>query len=193
MMKTEELKLRIKNSRILIVAIPVMVLLAAAAVYEYGYLGVQGEVSTIRDAEAVKSKTLEKYVALIAQRPEFEKKLAQLKDQRKADDRKIIEAQTPSLAAATLQNSVKALITGKSGTISSERVEKPEALGQFRLISVSIDAVLPDAKALADVLYAIETQTPYLIVKELDARVRNINDPRELTVRLRVSALTSGK
>jgi hypothetical protein len=30
-------------------------------------------------------------------------------------------------------------------------------------------------------------------VKELDARVRNINDPRELTVRLRVSALTSGK
>jgi hypothetical protein len=170
-----------------------MVLLAAAAVYEYGYLGVQGEVSAILEAGAVKSKTLEKYVALIAQRPEFEKKLAQMKDQRKADDRKIIEAQTPSLAAATLQNSVKALITGKSGTISSERVEKPEALGKFRLISVSIDAVLPDAKALADVLYAIETQTPYLVVKELDARVRNINDPRELTVRLRVSALTSGK
>jgi hypothetical protein len=192
-MKIAELKQKIRNSRILTAAIPIIIVLAGAAIYEYGYLGVQDEVSTILDAEAVKSKTLEKYVVLIAQKPEFEKKLAQLKDQRKADDRKIIEAQTPSLAAATLQNSVKALITGKSGTISSERVEKPETLGKFRLISVSIDAVLPDAKALADVLYAIETQTPYLVVKELDARVRNINDPRELTVRLRVSALTSGK
>ena len=192
-MKLAEVKQKIRNSRILTAAIPIVIVLAGAAIYEYGYLGIQDEVSTILEAEAVKSKTLEKYVALIAQKPEFEKKLAQLKDQRKADDRKIIEAQTPSLAAATLQNSVKALITGKSGTISSERVEKPEALGKFRLISVSIDAVLPDAKALADVLYAIETQTPYLVVKELDARVRNINDPRELTVRLRVSALTSGK
>ena len=192
-MKIAELKQKIRNSRILTAAIPIIIVLAGAAIYEYGYLGVQDEVSTILEAEAVKSKTLEKYVVLIAQKPEFEKKLAQLKDQRKADDRKIIEAQTPSLAAATLQNSVKALITGKSGTISSERVEKPEALGKFRLISVSIDAVLPDAKALADVLYAIETQTPYLVVKELDTRVRNINDPRELTVRLRVSALTSGK
>jgi hypothetical protein len=192
-MKLAELKQKIRNSRILTAAIPIIIVLAGAAIYEYGYLGVQDEVSTILEAEAVKSKTLEKYVTLIAQKPEFEKKLAQLKDQRKADDRKIIEAQTPSLAAATLQNSVKALITGKSGTISSERVEKPETLGKFRLISVSIDAVLPDAKALADVLYAIETQTPYLVVKELDARVRNINDPRELTVRLRVSALTSGK
>jgi hypothetical protein len=192
-MKLAELKQKIRNSRILTAAIPIVIVLAGAAIYEYGYLGVQDEVSTILEAEAVKSKTLEKYVTLIAQKPEFEKKLAQLKDQRKADDRKIIEAQTPSLAAATLQNSVKALITGKSGTISSERVEKPEALGKFRLISVSIDAVLPDAKTLADVLYAIETQTPYLVVKELDARVRNINDPRELTVRLRVSALTSGK
>ena len=192
-MKAGNLNLNIRNSRILKIAIPVMIVLAGAAIYEYGYLGVQDEVSAIREAEAVKSRTLEKYVSLIAQRPEFEKKLAQLKEQRKAEDSKIIDAQTPSLAAATLQNAVKALITGKSGTISSERVEKPETLGKFRLISVSIDAVLPDVKSLVDVLYAIETQTPYFAVKEIDARIRNINDPRELTVRLRVSALTSGK
>jgi hypothetical protein len=174
-------------------AIPVVVVLGNAAFYEYGYLRVQEEVSATREAEAVKSKTLEKYVTLIAQKPEFEKQLASVKDQRKAEDRKIIEGQTPSLAAAALQNTVKSLITGKSGTISSERVEKPEAIEKFNVISVSIDAVLPDAKALSDVLYAIETQTPYLVVKELDTRVRNINDPRELTVRLKVAALTARK
>lgn len=191
-MKPHDLIARIRNSTVLTVAVPVMVLLAAAAIYEYGYLRVQEEVSSIREAAAVKSKTLEKYVTLIAQKPEIEKQLVALKDLRKAEDRKMIEGQTPSLAAAALQNTVKGLITGKSGTISSERVEKPEVLGKFKLISVSIDAVLPDAKALADVLYAIETQTPYLVVKEIDARIRNINDPRDLMVRLKISALTTG-
>jgi hypothetical protein len=192
-MKAEQLRVKIKNSRLLSIAIPVMIILAGAAVYEYGYLGIRNEVSSIREVESVKAKTLEKYVSLIALKPEFEKDLAILKDQRKAEDRKIIGGQTPSLAAATLQNAVKGLITGKQGIISSERVEKPEALGKFKLISVSIDAVLPDVKALTDVLYGIETQTPYLVVKELDARIRNINDPSELTVRLKVSALTTGK
>lgn len=191
-MRAEKLIWGIRNSKILTVAVPVMVILAAAAIYEYGYLRVQDEVSAAQEAAAVKSKTLEKYVTLIAQKPELEKQLVALKDLRKAEDRKIIEGQTPSLAAAALQNAVKGLITGRSGTISSERVEKPEALGKFKLISVSIDAVLPDAKALADVLYAIETQTPYLAVKEIDARIRNINDPRELMVRLKISAITAG-
>ncbi len=192
-MKLEELKQRIGNSRILTFAVPAMIILTAAAVYEYGYLRVQEEVSSTVEAETVKSKTLEKYVALIAQKSDFEKRLSLLKDQRNAEDGKIIEGRTPSLAAATLQNTVKSLITGKSGTISSERVDKPEALGKFNVISVSIDAVLPDAKALSDILYAIETQTPYLAVKELDTRIRNINDPRELTVRLKVIALNTGK
>ncbi len=192
-MNLEDLRQRIRNSRILTFAIPLFIILGAAAVYEYGYLRVQEEVSTTLEAEALKAKTLEKYVTLIAQKPEFEKQLALAKERRKAEDRKIIEGQTPSLAAATLQNTVKSLITGKSGTISSERVEKPETLGKFNLVSVSIDAVLPDVKALSDVLYAIETQTPYLVVREIDARTRNINDPRELTVRLKVAALTAGK
>ena len=192
-MNLEELKKKTRNSRVLTFAIPVMILLGIAAVYEYGYLRVQEEVSATLDAEAVKSKTLEKYIALISQKPDFEKQLVVARDQRKTEDRKIIEAQTPSLAAAALQNTVKSLITGKSGTISSERVEKPEALGKFNLVSVSIDAVLPDTKALSDVLYAIETQTPYLVVKELDTRVRNINDPRELPVRLKVAAFTARK
>jgi hypothetical protein len=192
-MNLEKLIKKIRSSRILTFAVPAVMVLGIAAIYEYGYLPVQETVSASREAEAVKSKTLEKYVTLIAQKPDFEKQLALLKELRKAEDRKIIEGRTPSLAAAAIQNTVKSLITGKAGTISSERVDKPESLGKFSVISVSLDAVLPDARALSDVLYAIETQTPYLAVKELDARVQNFNNPRELTVRLKVVALTAGK
>jgi len=170
-----------------------MVLLLGLVIYQYGYVKVQAEISSIKESQAIKTKTLEKYAALLSERPQLEKRLAALKEARKADDSKIIEGQTPSIAAATLQDTVKGIVTGRGGTISSERVGKPEDLGKFKVITVSIDIVMPDTRALSDVLYSIETRTPYLVVKELDARIRNFREPKELTVKLDVSALTGGK
>lgn len=56
-----------------------------------------------------------------------------------------------------------------------------------------MDVVLPDTRALSDVVYSIETRTPYIIVKELDTRVRNLREPRDLMVKLSVAALTRGR
>ncbi len=97
------------------------------------------------------------------------------------------------LAAATLQSTVKEVITSRGGSIASERVEKPEKSGNFQMITVTIDAILPDTRALGDTLLAIETQTPYLVVRELDTRIRNFRDPKDLTVKLKVSGLTEGR
>lgn len=182
-----------KRSKTLIVTIPLMVILFGFFAYRFGYVKVHSELVEIREAQAMKTKTLEKYVTLIAERPAIEKRLSSLAEERKADDSKIIEAQTPSLAAATLQDTVKGIIVGRGGTISSERVGKPEDMGKFKAISVTVDAVIPDARALSDILYSIETRTPHLLVKELDARVRDFRNPRELMVKLDISALTSGK
>jgi hypothetical protein len=182
-----------KKSKTIIVSIPLMIILAGFLAYQYGYLRIQSDLADIREEQAIKTRTLQKYINLISEKPSLEKKLAALKETRKADDSKLIEGQTPSLAAAQLQDVVKSTITGRSGTISSERVGKPEDFGKFKLISVSVDAVIPDSRALSEILYSIETRTPYLIVKELDIRVRNYRDPRELMVKLDVSALTGGK
>ena len=65
-------------------------------------------------------------------------------------------------------------------------------MGKFKVINVVLDVIFPDTRALSDALFAIETQTPYLVVKELDARVRNYNDPKDLLVKLKVSGLTGG-
>jgi len=182
-----------KRNRVLILALPLMVILLGLMVYDYGYLKIKAELSSMKEMEAVKTKTLTKYVTLIAEKPQLEKQLAILKEKRKVDDSKLIEGQTLSLSAATVQESVKAIITGKGGTISSERVDKPEDLGGFKIITISIDSILPDTRVLSDILYAIETRMPYFVVKEVDARVRNFREPRELIVKLRVSALTVGK
>lgn len=181
------------KNKTLIVSLPFMVILTGLLIYQYGYLRVRSELATIKEEQAIKTRTLEKYINLISEKPSLEERLTSLKEARKADDSKLIEGQTPSLAAAQLQEIVKSTITGRGGTISSERVGKPEDRGKFKVISVSVDAVIPDARALSEILYSIETRTPYLVIKELDARVRNYRDPRELMVKLDVSALTGGR
>jgi hypothetical protein len=182
-----------RKSKILIASIPLMIILTVLLVYQYGYLRIQSEIASIKEDQAIKTRTLEKYINLISEKSSLEGKLTSLKNTRKADDSKLIEGQTPSLAAAQLQEIVKSTITERGGTISSERVGRPEDLGKFKIISVSLDAVMPDPRALSEILYSIETRTPYLVVKELDARVRNYRNPRDLMVKLDVDAITAGK
>jgi hypothetical protein len=179
-----------KRNKTLIMTIPLMVILIGLIMYQYVYVKIQTDVASIKENQAIKTKTIEKYITFIAEKPQLETKLVSLKETIKADDPKLIEGQTLSLAAATLQDMVKEIVTGRGGTISSERVGKPEDLGNFKVISVSIDTVLPDSRALGDILYSIETRTPYLTVKELDIRVRNFRNPRDLMVKLDVSAIT---
>jgi hypothetical protein len=181
------------KSKLLVMSIPVIIVLAGLVAYQYGYQGIKNEMSFMQETQASKTKMLEKYISLIAEKPDLEKKLESLQEERKADDSKIIDAQTLSIAAASLQETIKALITSRGGSITSERVEKPDNLGNFKVINVSIDAILPDTRALSDLLYGVETRTPSLIIKEVDTRVRNFRDPKELMVKIRVSALTGGQ
>lgn len=170
-----------------------MIFLLGIAAYQYGYLRIQSDTASIMEDQAIKTKTLEKYISLISEKPYLEKKIASLKKVRQAEDLKLIEGQTPSLSAATLQEVIKGIVIREGGTISSERVKKPKDSGNFKLISVRIDAILPDSGALSDILYFIETHTPYLVVKELDVRVKNYRRPGKLVVKLDVVALTGRK
>ncbi len=177
----------------LLIALPVLIVLAGLAFYEYVYLAIIAEVASVKEMQTSKTNSLQKYMTFVSKKGELEKKLVQLKETIKADEPKLLSGETLSLAAASLQTTVKGMITSRNGTISSERVEKPEDLGKFKIVSVSIDAVVPDPRSLSDALYAMETQTPYLVVRELDARVKNFTQPRELMVRLKVSGITRGK
>ena len=182
-----------KRNRTLILTIPLMVVLFGFMFYEYVYLRIQSDMVSIKESQSIKTRTLEKYISLIAEKPDIEKNLAALKESRKAEDVKLIEGDTLSLASAALQETVKDIVTRSGGTISSQRVGKPEDVGKFKMITVSMDTILPEPRALRDILYAIETQTPYLVVKDLDARIRNYRDPRDLVVKLDISALTSSR
>jgi hypothetical protein len=212
------------KSKILLAAVPLIVLLAAGLVYEYGYLRIQEDLAVIREEQAAKTRTLKKALAIIAEKPELEKSLKSLRDLRQADNTKLMGGEMPSLASAALQDTIKGIVTNRGGTVSSARVGKVEDIiyqepgtektaletrerkapadkkgakqqengGKFKIINASLDIVVPDPAALRDILYFIETRTPYLVVREVDSRVRNMKEPRELVVRLDVAALYGG-
>jgi len=210
-----------KNNRLLLIGLPLAVLLLVLVLYKYVYVGATAEISSLREQQDVKMATLKKYVNLIAEKPELEKQLAALREQAKAQDVKLISGEPASLASANLQGLVKGVVTGRNGTITSERVGKTEDLEKaaasaqagasatakpasdkktarpagpkLQVLSVSIDSTIPDTSALSDILYSLETRTPYIVMKELDVRVRNFRDPRELMVRMDAMGLYEGR
>jgi len=182
-----------KRNKTLTIAIPLLIILMIIAA-EYGYSKIQLKIAAIKESQAGKTQLVEKYISLISKKPALAKRFASLKEERSAVNAKLIEGSTPSIAAAALEDKIKGIVTEKGGTISSERIEKAEEAGAFSIISVSINAVLPDPGVLNNILYAMETHTPRLIVKELDVTVRNVRKPAgDIAVNLVVSAITSKK
>ena len=210
------------NKRLMMIALPLLAILMVMAFYEYVYIGVDSELSSIRDEQDLKMKTLSKYAYLIAHKAEFEAELAALRDQAKAQSVRLVPGEPISIASANMQAMVKGIIIERGGTIASERIGKPTELekapaaqpssaapalknqaqkkgpqpaDQTRLmvLNVSLDATVPDIAALSDILYSIETRTPDLAIKEIDVRVRNFREPRELNVRIDVIGLYEGK
>jgi hypothetical protein len=216
------------NKRLLIVAVPLLIVLALVVFYEYVYIEVMSDVTEVREEQDLKMKTLKKYVNLIAQKADFEKQLADQREIAKARAPRFISGEPISIASANLQGLVKGIVTGRGGTLTSERIGKPEPLEKekagpaaanaptapsamagkkpslkkltspieppkIQILSVSIDATVPDVAALSDILYSLETRTPELVIKELDVRVRNFREPRELLVRIDVMGLYEGK
>lgn len=182
-----------RNRRLMFWLLPAALLLSGLAFHDYVYTALRAELASLQEIRESKQKTLEKYVNTISQKHALENRIHDLKESRKREESNRVEGQTPSVAAANLQNMIKGIIVGKGGTISSERVEKPEDLRRLNVITVSVDATLPETKALHDILHLFETHPVTLLMRELDVRVRNLRDPRELMVKFRVSAVNSGK
>jgi hypothetical protein len=182
-----------KNNKLLFWLLPFAVILLGVAFYEYVYVAVQAELQSLDEAKEVKQKTLVKYINAITQKGALESRINSRKESRKGEESKMVEGQTPSVAAANLQNMIKGIISGKGGTISSERVEKTEDLQRLKIITVTVDTVLPETKALHDILLLFETNPVTLLLRELDVRVRNMREPRELMVKFKVSAMNIGK
>jgi len=181
------------KNKTFIITLPLMLLLLSLVIYQYGFLAIKTEIESIKEEQSIKARTLQKYVDLISERPRLEKTQLMLAESMKEQELRFIEGQTSAIASANLQSMIKDIAAGAKGTIVSERIGKAEDFGRFKIVKVGMDMNIPDAKALSDFIYSIETKSEYIVINDIDARVRNFRDPRELLVRLEVSAIIKGR
>ena len=113
---------------------------------------------------------LERYRRVAAQAPETKKALETLRA--KNGRRFFLKNTAPNLAGAELQDLVRAAIENNGGRITTVQIVAPKEDGRFRQIGVNVQ-LFASTPNLQKILYAIETQQPYLIVDDLTIRPLN--------------------
>ena len=89
-----------------------MAILLGFAFYDYVYVAIEEQRQSLAELTDSKQKTLGKTVNVIAQKGPLEQGINALKEKRKDAEGKMVEGQTPSVAAANMQNMIKGIVTG---------------------------------------------------------------------------------
>jgi hypothetical protein len=113
---------------------------------------------------------LERYRRVSAQAPEYQKALEALRS--KNGRRFYLKNTAANLAGAELQELVRAAVENNGGRITTIQITTPREDGRVRQIGVNLQlfATTPN---LQKILYAIETQQPYVVVDNLTVRPLN--------------------
>jgi hypothetical protein len=122
------------------------------------------------DAIASLGDRLERYRRVAAQAPEYRKALDAMRERN--GRRFFLKNLAPNLAGAELQELVRAAIEGNGGRITTSQNQAPKDDGRFRQIGVNVQ-FFASTPNLQKILYAIETQQPYLVVENMTLRPLN--------------------
>jgi general secretion pathway protein M len=145
------------------------------------------------DAIATLTDRLHRYRAVAAQAPQYRQALDTM---RARDGRRFFLKNTaPNLAGAEMQELVRGAIEANGGRITTSQNMAAKEEGRFKQIGVTVQffATTPN---LQKVLYALETQVPYVVVDNLTLRPLNAfrgfkpaaGQEPELNVQLEASA-----
>jgi len=126
----------------------------------------------LRYNNAIASLTdrLDTYRRVSAQAPEYRKALDSMRE--KDARRFFLKNAAANLAGAELQELVRAAVEGNGGRITTSQNQAPKDDGRYRLIGLNVQffATTPN---LQKILYALETQQPYLVIENLSLRPLN--------------------
>lgn len=184
---------KIKKAKTLLLTIPLAIVLLGLFVYQYGYLEIQRKASSIADEQDMKLKILNKYIIRISEIPQLDEKITLLKDSRLLYEGELIPGETAAIASASLLEIVKGVVSGRGGVILSEQMGQLVESDNFMVVSINVQASVPDVGALSDILFSLETQSPSLFINDIDVSIRDYRNPRELLMKLQISGMTNGK
>ncbi len=122
------------------------------------------------DAIASLTERLDTYRRVSAQAPEYRRAL----DAMRAKDarRFFLKNMAANLAGAELQELVRAAIEGNGGRITTSQNQAAKDDGRYRQIGLNVQ-FFASTPNLQKILYALETQQPYLVIENLSLRPLN--------------------
>ena len=113
---------------------------------------------------------LQRYRRIAAQAPEYRKALDAMR--RMDGHRFFLRNTAANLAGAELQEMVKSAIETNGGRITTSQNPPPRDDGAMKQIVANVQ-FFATTPALAKILYAVETQQPYLVIDNLSVRPLN--------------------
>jgi len=116
------------------------------------------------------SDRLERYRRVAAQAPELRQALEVMKE--KDGRRFYLKNTAPNLANAELSDLVRGAIENNGGRITTSQNPGARDEGSFRQLTVNVQ-FFASTPALAKILYALDTQVPYLVVDNMSVRPLN--------------------
>lgn len=125
------------------------------------------------DNASIKKKQIVKYRELISRKEGVENKLATLKKNIDESSQAMLDGESPSLAAVSLQNIINLNAAKFNIKIKSTDVvkEKPVGKGEYYFaipVRITFDS---DAKQLKDFVLSLETDAKYLTISDLACTV----------------------
>jgi hypothetical protein len=113
---------------------------------------------------------LDRYRGISAQGPGLQKTLDALRE--KQGRRFFLKNTATNLAGAELQDLVRAAVENNGGRITTAQITAPRDDGRIRQIGVNLQLFATTGN-LQKILYAIETQQPYMVIENLTVRPLN--------------------
>ncbi|HNR13160.1 MAG TPA: type II secretion system protein GspM [Thermodesulfobacteriota bacterium] len=184
--KVRQLKFRSRRERIIVLT---AVLIAVVFVlFQYIIDPFMESQSRIEEEIPTKRMQLEKYRQFVAGKAKAEQDLQRIENLAKRSSNKLLSGNTSPLAAANLQEILKTLSAKNMIKIRSEKVLDSKQYDYYVQIPVQIE-FMSTITDLTNFLYDIETYQKILTIVDLNIRVANRRDPRDVHATIVVAGL----
>ena len=160
-------RLSAKQQRALAIALLVVAVVVSAAVLLLPVVLLHRHYD---NAIASLTDRLDTYRRVAAQAPEYRKALDVMRE--KDAKRFFLKNTAANLAGAELQELVRAAVEGNGGRITISQNQAARDDGRYRQIGINVQ-FFASTPNLQKILYALETQQPYLVVENLTLRPLN--------------------
>lgn len=117
----------------------------------------------------IQPQLLEKNFRYIGQKGQMMAALEKARGELKALELSLLSADTPSVSASDLQQTIQAIATKEGTQVISTRVLNPEAMGAFTKIPVQIE-VSGQIDQVANLIKGIESAEKLLVISEMNIR-----------------------